>query len=93
MHPESFILNSDCLEFSTFYLGVSFIALNDFVHIALAVLSCMTLTNSDSDRLPNNALKPLALVSYDFFYARFVGTVVGYWYPPSKISQTSALRD
>ena len=61
-----------------FYLEVSFIPLNDFSHIALDVLSCMTLTNFDSDRIPNNALTTLALFSCAFFYARSVGTATGY---------------
>lgn len=30
-------------------------------------------------RLPNNALKALALVSYIFLFAASMGTMTGYW--------------
>jgi len=62
-------------------------------HISLDVLNWVSLMNFDSHRLPNNALTTLELVSYDFFSAGSMWTIVGYWYPPSKIAQTSALGD
>ena len=78
MHSESFILNSESLDFSTFYLGIAFIDLNDFVPYLFFVFSCITLTNFDSVILPNNALTTLALVSYIFFSTAPVGTAAGY---------------